>query len=235
MDRRLWHAEVRDILHYRANAWHWPDWSLAFYRNKQDRSRSDKQILGQAELVGTAGSVVSQVMKINKKTERVVSINSNISIFIFRKDISTPSYAPEGLITNCISRAKHKWVNRPGWRSYTVLTTQPAKLAWMAASELKADTAIRSELGRRATEWIADRFKLSGPGVWPPSLNRSTIYSVAQHPSLDQMAVSAFDSDAAIRASFAGSARLFVCRPNKTQPTNKAGLLATRISLVTSR
>ncbi|PLW48286.1 hypothetical protein PCANC_12869 [Puccinia coronata f. sp. avenae] len=97
------------------------------------------------------------------------------------KDISTPSYAPAGLITNCISRAKH-----------------------------------------------------NGPGVWPPSLNRSTIYSVAQHPSLDRMAVSAFNSDAAIRASFAGSARLFVCRPNKTQPTNKAGLLATRISLVTS-
>jgi hypothetical protein len=61
-------------------------------------------------------------MKTNKKIERVVSTNSNDSVFIFRKDISAPSYAPAGLLTNCISRAEHKWVNRPGWRSYTVLT-----------------------------------------------------------------------------------------------------------------
>ncbi|PLW41448.1 hypothetical protein PCANC_02674 [Puccinia coronata f. sp. avenae] len=75
----------------------------------------------------------------------------------------------------------------------------------MAASELILDAAIQFKLGRRATKWIADRFKLSGPGVWPPSLNRLTIYSVARRPSLNRMAVSAINLDAAIRASFAGS------------------------------
>ncbi|PLW20203.1 hypothetical protein PCANC_05674 [Puccinia coronata f. sp. avenae] len=56
---------------------------------------------------------------------------------------------------------------------------QPAKLARMAAS--------------------------NDPEVWPPSLNRLTIYSVARRPSLNRMAVSAINSDTAIRASFAGS------------------------------
>ncbi|PLW42633.1 hypothetical protein PCANC_11758 [Puccinia coronata f. sp. avenae] len=66
----------------------------------------------------------------------------------------------------------------------------------MAASELTLDVAIRFKLGRRATD---------GPGVWPPSFNRLTIYSVARRPSLNRMAVSAINLDAAIRASFAGS------------------------------
>ncbi|PLW14882.1 hypothetical protein PCANC_10782 [Puccinia coronata f. sp. avenae] len=61
----------------------------------------------------------------------------------------------------------------------------------MAASELILDAAIQ--------------FKLSGPGVWPPSLNRLTIYLAARRPSLNRMAVSAINLDAAIRASFAGS------------------------------
>jgi hypothetical protein len=83
--------------------------------------------------------------------------------------------------------------------------TQPAKLACMAASKLILDAAIRFKLGCHATEWIADRFKLSGLGVWPPSLNWLTIYSVARRPSLNRMAVSAINLDAAIQASFAGS------------------------------
>ncbi|PLW04813.1 hypothetical protein PCASD_25358 [Puccinia coronata f. sp. avenae] len=52
----------------------------------------------------------------------------------------------------------------------------------MAASELIADTAIRFKLGRRAT----------------------TIHSVARRPSMNRMAASDVNSDAAIRASFAG-------------------------------
>jgi hypothetical protein len=38
----------------------------------------------------------------------------------------------------------------------------PAMLAWMVASDFTLDAAIRFKLGRRATEWIKNRFKLGG-------------------------------------------------------------------------
>ncbi|PLW35505.1 hypothetical protein PCANC_13571 [Puccinia coronata f. sp. avenae] len=53
---------------------------------------------------------------------------------------------------------------------------------------------------------IAYRFKLYGPGVWLPGLNRFSIHSVAWHPSLNRTAASDVNSDATIRASIAGSA-----------------------------
>jgi hypothetical protein len=46
-----------------------------------------------------------------------------------------------------------------------------------------------------ATKWIADQFKLSGLGVFLPSLNWLTIYLVAQHLSLDQMPASNINLD----------------------------------------
>ncbi|PLW18618.1 hypothetical protein PCASD_23482 [Puccinia coronata f. sp. avenae] len=75
----------------------------------------------------------------------------------------------------------------------------------MAASNLTSDAAIRFKLGRRATESFDNRFKLSGPGVLQPCLNRFSIKSVARRPSLNWMAASDVNSDAAIQCSFAGS------------------------------
>jgi hypothetical protein len=56
------------------------------------------------------------------------------------------------------------------WQTYLPVTanrpfllTQPVKLSWMAASELILDATIQFKLGCRATKWIADGFKLSGP------------------------------------------------------------------------
>jgi hypothetical protein len=63
----------------------------------------------------------------------------------------------------------------------------------MAASKLTLDAAVQFKLGRRATKLINNRFKLSGQGILPPSLNWFSIELVAQRPSLNWMAVSAVD------------------------------------------
>ncbi|KAH9461259.1 hypothetical protein Pst134EA_017566 [Puccinia striiformis f. sp. tritici] len=74
----------------------------------------------------------------------------------------------------------------------------PAKLARMAASELMSGAATQYKLGGCAAESIANGLKPNDrPGVCD-SLS-------AQHPSLYRMAAPHSNSDAAIRASFAGS------------------------------
>ncbi|KAH9454426.1 hypothetical protein Pst134EA_013527 [Puccinia striiformis f. sp. tritici] len=68
----------------------------------------------------------------------------------------------------------------------------------MAASDLISGTAIRYKLGRRAPS------ESQTPGR-PLGLSPLAIHSAAQPPSLNRVAAPDIKSDAAIRASFAGS------------------------------
>ncbi|KNE92937.1 hypothetical protein PSTG_13651 [Puccinia striiformis f. sp. tritici PST-78] len=73
----------------------------------------------------------------------------------------------------------------------------PAKLAWMAASELVMGAATQFKLRGSAAKQISNQLKPNGPGVFN-SLG-------VQGPSLYWMAAPNIDWEATIQSSFAGS------------------------------